>query len=163
MHSDMFQAFERICRERGTRGDVLEIGAVPSMDSLLCLNALSGAKSKVGIGLDAASEFRDFRILEGNANDMGCFADDSFDTVLTNSVLEHDPFFWRTLGEMRRVARPGALIVIGVPGFTKLRAERILARVGRWWEGCLGSFRHQRWCCKYTIPRVTTTASRPRR
>ena len=62
---------------------------------------------------------------------MHGFADASFDTILCNSVLEHDPFFWRTLAEIRRVARRGALIAVGVPGFAKLPAERVLAGLGR--------------------------------
>jgi len=131
MHSKVFQEFERICATRGAGGDVLEIGAVASPDSLLCLEALANARSKVGIDLSGPSAFRDFQILRANANDMRCFADATFDTVLSNSVLEHDPFFWRTLAEVRRVARPGALIAIGVPGFAKLAFEPALARIGR--------------------------------
>ena len=131
MHWEVFQEFERICATRGAGGDVLEIGAVALPDSLLCLEALAKARSKIGIDFSAPSAFRDFRILQANANDMRCFPDASFDTVLSNSVLEHDPFFWRTLAEVRRVARPGALIAIGVPGFTKLSFERVVARMGR--------------------------------
>jgi len=117
MHPDQFQAFERICAERGAGGAVLEIGAVPSEDSLLCLGSLRAAPRKVGVNLDGPSTFRDFAILRANANDLSCFRDGEFDTVLCNAVLEHDLFFWRSLEEMRRVTRPGGLIIIGVPGF----------------------------------------------
>ena len=96
---------------------MLEVGAVPSRDSLLTLPALSAATSKVGINLDGPSSFRDFDIQRGDANDMPCFADASFDTVLCNATLEHDRCFWKTLAEIRRVASPGALIVLGVPAF----------------------------------------------
>jgi SAM-dependent methyltransferase len=48
---------------------------------------------------------------------MGCFEAGRFDVVLCNSVLEHDGKFWLSLAEMRRVAKPGALLVIGVPGY----------------------------------------------
>ncbi len=132
MHRDVFREFERICAAYGAGGDVLEVGALPSADSLLCLEALANTRSKIGIHLGPPATFRDFRIVQANANDMRVFADASFDTVLSNSVLEHDRFFWRTLAEIRRVARPGALIAIGVPGFAKLRFERVLARMGRW-------------------------------
>lgn len=131
MHRKVFQEFERICAARGASGDVLEIGAVASQDSLLCLEALANVRSKIGIDLSGPSAFRDFRILGANANDMRCFPDASFDTVLSNSVLEHDPFFWRTLAEVRRVARPGALIAIGVPGFARLSFERVVSGMGR--------------------------------
>ena len=87
--------------------------------------------------------------MHGNANTMTCFPDARFDTILCNSVLEHDPFFWRTLAEMRRVARRGALIVVGVPGYgtAPSQALRRLVRplagapggIGRWIAGWLAS------------------------
>ncbi len=107
MHTRVFAEFERICAARGAGGDVLEVGAVPSQDSLLCLPALAGAKSKVGINLDGPSRYADFEILRADANALTCFADESFDTVLCNSVLEHDKHFWKSLSEMKRVTRPG--------------------------------------------------------
>ena len=129
MHTRVFAEFERICAARGAGGDVLEVGAVPSQDSLLCLPALAGAKSKVGINLDGPSRYADFEILRADANALTCFADESFDTVLCNSVLEHDKHFWKSLSEMKRVTRPGGLIVIGVPEFTTLPFERKASRL----------------------------------
>ena len=55
----------------------------------------------------------------GNANDMYMFEDESFDLVVSNATFEHDKYFWLSLAEIRRVTRPGGLVVIGVPGFTK--------------------------------------------
>ena len=124
MHERVYAEFDRICRERGAGGAVLEIGAVPSAESLLCLPALAGATEKVGVSLDGPSRHAGFEILRANANDLSRFPDARFDTVLCNSVLEHDPFFWRTLSEIRRVARPGALVAIGVPGYGPTRAAR---------------------------------------
>lgn len=131
MHSKIFAEFERICARRGAAGDVLEVGAVPSDDSLLCLKALAGAKSKVGVNLEGPAHFRDFEILRADANELSCFPGESFDTVLCNSVLEHDKYFWKSAGEMRRVTRPGGLIVFGVPGFITLPAERTASRLAR--------------------------------
>jgi len=131
MHPDQFQAFERICAERGAGGAILEIGAVPSEDSLLCLRSLRGTTRKVGVNLDGPSTYRDFAILRANSNDLSCFRDGEFDTVLCNAVLEHDLFFWRSLEEMRRVTRTGGLIIIGVPGFIQSRPERWRARMSR--------------------------------
>lgn len=125
MHTAVFGEFERVCRERGAGGDTLEIGAVPSRDSLLFLPALAGARSRVGLDLDGDHTVGGISILCGDANQMP-FADDSFDTILCNSMLEHDRFFWRTLAEMRRVARPGALVVLGVPAFVTASAPRVL-------------------------------------
>lgn len=131
MHPSIFAEFDRICRSRRAGGDVLEVGAVASDESLLCLPALRDARSKIGVSLDGPFTHADFEVLAVDANDMRCFPDASFDTVLTNSVLEHDRYFWKTLAEIERVARPGALIVIGVPGFEKLAVERLASRAGR--------------------------------
>jgi hypothetical protein len=133
VHRQEYAAFERICRARGAGGAVLEIGAVPSQDSLLCMECLASATKKVGISLDGPFRCRDFDIVRGNANSMGCFPDQHFDTVLCSSAFEHDPFFWRTLAEMRRVAKRGALVVIGVPGYAEVRGcwRRTLRRAAR--------------------------------
>lgn len=138
MHPAVFEAFERICRHRRAGGRVLEVGATPTDDTLLCLPALQGAASRVGLNMDGPHRHRDFDIVRGNANDMACFADASFDTVLCNATLEHDPRFWLTLAEIRRVARRDAVVVIGVPGFdrlpsdTRLRRLRSLPGVPQW-------------------------------
>ncbi len=124
MHPRVFQEFERICLKRNAGGAVLEIGAVPSDDSLLCLDSLKRARSKIGVNLEGSYAHRDFEIVKADANNLACFEDSSFDTVLTNAMLEHDRFFWETLSEIKRVTRGGGLIVIGVPGYTKLRIEK---------------------------------------
>jgi len=43
------------------------------------------------------------------------FRDDTFDTVLAISVLEHLPSPWHTLCELNRVLRPGGIIIVTVP------------------------------------------------
>lgn len=40
------------------------------------------------------------------------FPDASFDTVVSTSMLEHDPAFWDTLREVARVLRPGGHLII---------------------------------------------------
>lgn len=145
MHPRVFREFEKLCALYGAGGDVLEIGAVPEADTLLCLEALSGARSKVGVNIRAAGRSGDFEIIQANANDMAGFADRSFDTILSNSTLEHDPFFWKTLDEIRRVARPGAVVIIGVPGYGRLGLgafKGILSWLGRTgWFGRTQVFR----------------------
>lgn len=120
MHPSVFEAFDDICRRNAAGGDVLEIGATSDPDTLLRLPSLARAASRTGINIGADREgasIDGMPILCINANAMTAFADGSFDTVLTNATLEHDPHFWKTLAEVRRVARPGALVVIGVPGY----------------------------------------------
>jgi hypothetical protein len=77
---------------------VLKVGAVPAEDTLLCLPALAGSKTRIGINLDGPHRYRDFDILRADANRMSCFSDECLDTVLCNSVLEHDKHFWLNTG-----------------------------------------------------------------
>jgi SAM-dependent methyltransferase len=131
MHPKIFQEFEKIFATREITGSVLEIGAVPSDGSLLCMKSLRNAREKIGINLDGPFEFKDFRIIKGNANRMNCFEDNSFDAVISNATLEHDKYFWLSIEEIKRVTRPGGLIVIGVPGFRPLGAEKIRDAIKR--------------------------------
>ena len=126
MHPRIYKEFERICLARNAGGAVLEIGAVPSDDSLLNMKLLQNAPEKIGINLDGPYTYGDFRIVSGNANSMTCFEDNMFDTVLCNATLEHDRYFWRTISEIRRVTKPGGLIVIAAPGYKYLHVERYL-------------------------------------
>ncbi len=123
MHPAVFKAFDDICRTRGVRGSVLEIGATPDASTLLNLPALANAAERIGINMAPASSFGGFNILQGNANAMTCFPDARFDAVLCNAVLEHDPFFWKTLAEIRRVVKRNGIIAIGTPGYTQLPNE----------------------------------------
>src|SRR5258706_9908459 len=122
MHEAVFQAFDRICSQEKVSGDVLEIGARPSVDTLLCLPALRGSARRVGIDLDGPHHENGIDIVAGDANQMSMFGDGAFDAVLCNSVLEHDRFFWRSLAEIRRVLKPGGLFVVGVPGYGAMGA-----------------------------------------
>jgi SAM-dependent methyltransferase len=118
MHAAVFSTFDAICRVQAVSGAVLEVGAVPSPDTLLMLPALAAATERVGVNLEQPSEIGGYPILQADAHDLRCFETDRFDAVLCNSVLEHDATFWLSLAEMRRVAKPGALVVIGVPGYS---------------------------------------------
>lgn len=122
MHAEIFRAFDDICRAERVAGAILEIGATPTADTLLRLPALANASSRTGIDLDGGFDDGTIKIIRGNANRMEGFADASFDAVLCSSMLEHDPRFWLTLSEIRRVTRPGALIAIGVPSYGEMGA-----------------------------------------
>lgn len=127
MHPRVYKEFERICSNRKISGTVLEIGAIPSDLSLLNMKSLQKAKEKIGINLDGPYMYKDFYIIKCNANSMTCFEDDKFDTVLCNAVLEHDKFFWKTILEIKRVAKPGGLIVIGTPGYREFPMEKYIS------------------------------------
>lgn len=129
MHRTVFNAFDQLCRARDLRGSVLEVGATPDASTLLNLPSLKGATEKIGVNKAGASRFQDFSILEADANALTCFPDERFDAVLCNATLEHDPFFWRSLAEIRRVTRRGGWIAIGTPGYTQLPFEKKLRRL----------------------------------
>jgi SAM-dependent methyltransferase len=95
----------------------LEVGGVLGPKSLLNFPELSGA-SRCCLNLVPMSGDEQVESITGNANHMP-FEDERFDLVLSNATLEHDKYFWLTLGEMRRVLKPSGLLVIGVPGFVK--------------------------------------------
>jgi SAM-dependent methyltransferase len=126
MHKAVYRAYSRIVPE--LTGSVLEVGAVPSKDSLLCLPQLKNAE-RVGLNIDGPHEYDGFRIVAGNANSMP-FEDDCFDLVLCNAMIEHDPFFWKTIAEIKRVARPGGLIIVGAPGYKKMFTDRYRRNLG---------------------------------
>ncbi len=131
MHQTVLKEFERILATEELGEAVLEIGATPSTDTLLELGRAREASRRVGLNLTGPHSYRGFEIPPGNANDMDMFADGSFDTVLCNAVLEHDPPFWLTLAEIRRVTRPGGLVVLGTPGYSAYAGARRIRRVLR--------------------------------
>ena len=125
MHPIMYREFECLLSSINPRGRVLEVGAIPSKESLLAASPLSQVETKIGLNLNEPSEFQDFKIIQGNANEMTMFEDKSFDLVLCNAVLEHDKFFWMTVEEINRVTKTGGTILIGVPGYTFYSIEKI--------------------------------------
>src|SRR4051794_8727852 len=125
MHPAVYRVFADVCSQVDLRGPVLEIGAVPGPDSLLRLDALRPIGPRIGLNLQGGGACDGYEILRANANDMSCFADGSFKTVLSNATLEHDPQFWKTLAEIHRVTAPGGFIAIGVPGYAGMGMESL--------------------------------------
>jgi SAM-dependent methyltransferase len=118
------QRFHNIIRRSGIKPErALEVGGLMGEDSLLRFPELAGAERYCLNLVDLPSD-GEVTAVKGNANDMRRqFKDDSFDLVVCCSTLEHDKRFWLSVAEMKRVLRPGGLLVIGVPGYVK-DAER---------------------------------------
>ena len=131
MHPAIFAAFDDICRRHVAGGPVLEIGATASSDTLLMLPALAGLSERIGVNIVSAGEIGGCPITQCDAHDLSCFEAGRFGTILCNSMLEHDPQFWLTLAEIRRLARPDALVVIGVPGFAGAPSGRMRGLLNR--------------------------------
>jgi len=128
MHEKIYSYFETILSNHPITGNVLEIGAVPTRDSLLFSHTLQSAALKIGINLDGGQSMTalsenltrtDVKILTANANDMPFFKTGTFQVVLSNATLEHDKYFWKTTGEMKRVLAVDGLMIIGVPGYVR--------------------------------------------
>lgn len=120
MHPDIRTAFGRILGTLPPPQQVLEVGQMQGEPALIDLPALAKATRRVAFGLQAGGLGPAFEVVLGNANDMSCFAGESFDLILCNSMLEHDPAFWLSLSEMRRVLRVGGHLVVGVPGYAAM-------------------------------------------
>jgi SAM-dependent methyltransferase len=111
--------FHAIIRRSGISPErALEVGGLMGEDSLLRFPELAGAERYCLNLVDLPSD-GEVRAVKGNANDMADFKSNWFDLVLCCSTLEHDKRFWLSVEEMRRVLRPGGLLVIGVPGYVK--------------------------------------------
>lgn len=157
MHALIAAEFRRHLSGRCTGRSVLEIGATPTADTLLHLDVFADCAERIGINLDggesygrdAIPEDRAFPIVRGNSNDMSMFPDDRFDIVVSNSVMEHDRFFWKTLAEVRRVTRPGGTVAIACPGYDELKNVRMDS----------GRTKLRRWLTDkaYPLTRGTTT------
>lgn len=119
MNPEIKKTFRNILRDIGiTPERALEVGGKVGSHSLLRLRLFKDAEC-VCLNLVELPSTRRITALTGNANDMHMFDDASFDVVVSNAMLEHDPQFWRSITEMKRVTRSGGLLMIGVPGFEK--------------------------------------------
>jgi SAM-dependent methyltransferase len=120
MHPEIKAKIMDICAGREFES-VLEIGATEE-STLLLKSPFADVRRRVGIDLNSW-DHPELEIHGASAHEMDMFDSGTFDCVVCNAVLEHDPAFWRTLAEIRRVAATGALLVVGVPGYSG-RVER---------------------------------------
>ena len=109
--------FHQIIRRSGIKPErALEVGGVMGDGSLLRFPELAGAERYCLNLVDLPSD-DEITAVTGNANHMTAFKDETFDLVVCCSTLEHDKRFWLSVAEMKRVLRPGGLLVVGVPGY----------------------------------------------
>jgi len=112
--------YHTIIRRAGIRPKrALEVGGLMGDDSLLRFPELAQAE-RYCLNLVEMPSDGEITAITGNANDMrDVFEDDRFDLVVSSATLEHDKRFWLSVAEMRRVLRPGGLLIISVPGYVK--------------------------------------------
>ena len=71
---------------------------------------------------NCAAEGAGYSIRQADAHDLSEFRDGSFELVLSNSMLEHDPQFWLSVAEAKRVTALGGYLGVGVPAFVQMGA-----------------------------------------
>jgi hypothetical protein len=122
---------QHLVQSYDARGPVLEIAvdvrdlAVPSIEHF------HGEQRHV-IGLGGGVQLEGVTSHASHPHDMrGLFADGSVGTVISNKALAHDPMFWQTVDEIRRVLVPGGLASFVTPCFSKAPNEAGVIAVGR--------------------------------
>lgn len=70
------------------------------------------------VGMEMSAQFEPDIL--GDLRDMSMIADESFDSVLSNQVLEHVDDAERVVAEMFRVLRPGGHLCVTVPFIARL-------------------------------------------
>jgi len=112
--------YHNIIRRAGVRPErALEVGGLMGEDSLLRFPELANA-DRYCLNLVELPSENGITAVRGNANDMRALFDSNwFDLIMCSATLEHDKRFWRSVSEMRRVLRPGGLMIISVPGYIK--------------------------------------------
>jgi SAM-dependent methyltransferase len=112
--------YHAIIRRSGVRPErALEVGGLMGESSLLRFPELADA-DRYCLNVRELPSEDGITAVKANANDMrDVFRSNWFDLVLCCSTLEHDKHFWRSVSEMRRVLRPGGLLIISVPGYVR--------------------------------------------
>jgi ubiquinone/menaquinone biosynthesis C-methylase UbiE len=121
-HTGANAAFVDRLIQLGAYGSMLDIGTGPGHIPLLVCERIEGARV---IGIDLAERMLEiaerhragsphaarvsYRLADAKGLD---FADASFDTVFSNTILHHIPDPSRFLREARRVLRPGGVLLI---------------------------------------------------
>jgi SAM-dependent methyltransferase len=88
-------------------GDCLEIGSYDvngNLRQILAHTNYTGLDMRQGPNVDVVA----------NSNDLP-FPDNFFDVVVCVETFEHDKFFWRTTAQIRRVLRPGGVVILTAP------------------------------------------------
>jgi SAM-dependent methyltransferase len=128
MSPEVYSLFEQVLHGKKITGPVLEVGAVHGPDCLLNLPVFNDCSERIGVNTIMQESTGLLKYMQANANDLSCFQDHYFQVVVCNSMLEHDPLFWKTLAEIHRVTARGGLIVIGVPGYSGMGLNHVFKK-----------------------------------
>jgi SAM-dependent methyltransferase len=130
MHPVVHSKIHSIQKASDIKADrLLEVGGRIDGTSLLLFPEFSQALERYCVNLEEMPADPRITGITMNANHLDSFEDDHFDLVLCNATLEHDQRFWLTVAEMRRVLRPGGMMLVGVPGYVKHPWESVEAAI----------------------------------
>jgi len=100
----------------GTGKDVLDLGG---RDGTLTRHFAEGNRVTIGdidvSAMETAARNYGVATQEVNLNEPLPFADESFDVIVLAEVLEHLPYPAITFGEIRRILRPGGILIGSIP------------------------------------------------
>lgn len=120
MHPVVHAKIHSILKASNVQADrLLEVGGRIDSTSLLLFPEFDHALERYCVNLEDMPADPRITGITMNANQLDVFDDDYFDLVLSNATLEHDQHFWLTVAEMRRVLRPGGMMLVGIPGYVK--------------------------------------------
>ncbi len=123
MHSRLNDIYQQLAKKYEMQGPFLEVGVGIKEAAILSGSYFQGKPERFATNLsdkEIIDEQDDAKIefIRCNSNNMkDNFADGQFKTVLSNAVIEHDKYFWRSLDEMKRVLAPGGILAVGAPGY----------------------------------------------
>ena len=143
MTDDLSARYEEHHRERRAEGDFVFVperiplfqSAIGRGKRVLDLGCRSGALTRhflegnevVGLDVDrsalAKAEALGIEPVQANVEDPLPFEDGSFDAVVAGELLEHLQFPDALVGEIRRVLRPGGVIVGSVPNAYRVQSR----------------------------------------
>jgi SAM-dependent methyltransferase len=116
----MHQLFQKLAEKHKLQPPFLEIGAAPGANSIISAPYFVDKTPRVAINLNDFGQSDGITFIKANSNDLSQhFRDGEFNTVISNAVLEHDRYFWKSVAEMHRVLAPGGFLVVAAPGFIR--------------------------------------------
>jgi ubiquinone/menaquinone biosynthesis C-methylase UbiE len=125
-HRNRRRAVRKLLKRYGARSPMLDAGCGTG------LNLASMPPGSVGLDLNPRNvalvrqRLPAHAVVEGDIEAMP-FSDGSFETVLCTEVLEHVPYPETALAEIRRVLRPGGLLIGSVPARALIWKLRFLS------------------------------------
>ncbi len=116
--------YNKLISEVSPIGKILSVGDSARPHAILNMPYFRENKDKIdsqGLNIDKkhCGTYNHFTVHHGDGNTMTQYKDEEFDCVLSFMMMEHNPKFWLSLSEMKRVLKKGGLLIVAVPGFHK--------------------------------------------